>query len=111
MWWLSAAINVVYIATICAILMKSAFTFTLLPVAACTLFFLVVLLFVELRLGNLLLHGHARSFTAFAGGFLLYIAFTFYKLWLHLLSLGKVFFYKRFDFVRTPKRGVEEIQP
>jgi cellulose synthase/poly-beta-1,6-N-acetylglucosamine synthase-like glycosyltransferase len=110
MWWLSAAINVVYITTICAILMKPAFAFTLLPVAACTLFFLIVVQFVELRLGNLLLHRHARALPAFTADFLLYIAFTFYKLWLHLLSLGKVFFSKRLEFVRTPKRGVEEIQ-
>ena len=110
MWWLSAAINAVFIATLFAILMKPAFTFTLLPVAGCTLLFLVVLQFVELRLGNLLLHGRARSFTTFTGDFLLYLAFTFYKLWLHLLSLSKVFFNQRFDFVRTPKRGIEKIQ-
>jgi cellulose synthase/poly-beta-1,6-N-acetylglucosamine synthase-like glycosyltransferase len=111
MWWLSAAINAAYIATICAILMEPAFMFTLLPVAASTLLLLVVLQFVELRLGNLLLHGHARALFSFTGDFLLYIAFTFYKLWLHLLSLGKVFFSKQLEFVRTPKRGVEETQP
>jgi hypothetical protein len=27
-----------------------------------------------------------------------------------LLSLSKVFFNQRFDFVRTPKRGIEKIQ-
>lgn len=111
MWWLSAAINAAYIATICAVLMKPAYTFTLLPVVACTLFCLIALQFTELRLGNLLLHGHARALSSFTGDFLLYLAFTFYKLWLHLLSLGKVFFSKQLEFVRTPKRGVEEIQP
>jgi hypothetical protein len=62
-------------------------------------------------LGNLLLHGRTRTLPSFIGSFLLYIAFTFYKLWLHLLSLGKVFLGKQLEFVRTPKRGVEEIKP
>lgn len=111
MWWLSAAINVVYIATICAILIKPAYAFSLLPVVVCMLGCLVVMQFTELRLGNLLLHGRTRTLFSFTGDFLLYIAFTFYKLWLHLLSLGKVFLGKQLEFVRTPKRGVEEIQP
>ena len=110
MWWLSAAINIVYIATTCAILMHPEYAFTLLPIVLCTLFCLVVLQFIELRLGNVLLHGRTRALPFFMIDFFLYLVFTFYKLWLHLLSVGKMLFDKRLEFVRTPKRGIEKIR-
>jgi cellulose synthase/poly-beta-1,6-N-acetylglucosamine synthase-like glycosyltransferase len=108
MWWLSAAINVVCVATICALLLKPSLVEDLLPIVIGTLFCLVAMQFVELRLGNLLLHGNTRPLPAFACDFALYIAFTLHKLWLHLFSLCKAFLVQAPEFVRTPKRGVEE---
>ncbi|HVT54737.1 MAG TPA: glycosyltransferase [Xanthobacteraceae bacterium] len=108
MWWLSALINTTYIATAFAVLLKPALAPVLLPIVAAILLVLVILQFIELRLGDLLLHGHSRRLSAFAADFAAYLACTVYKLWLHLFSLAKAFFGKKPEFVRTPKRGIGE---
>jgi hypothetical protein len=92
-----------------------AFTLLLQPSLAIVLLFpmlavlvcLLLALLLEFRLGNVLLHGHTRSLTGFFMDFLFYIAFTLYKLWLHFQSVCRSFFRPKPEFVRTPKRGVE----
>jgi len=108
MWWVSAIINVICASSAVAIVLNPAAAKVVAPSVLAVLCALIFLLCVEQRLGNTLLHGRSRALPGFLADFLLYIAVTVYKLWLHLLSLRKIFSGRKPEFVRTPKRGVEE---
>jgi cellulose synthase/poly-beta-1,6-N-acetylglucosamine synthase-like glycosyltransferase len=106
-WWLAAAINTMFLTLALTCLLKPPLAPVLLFAALAVLLCLLLALFLEFRLGNVLLHGHARSLAGFFCDFLFYIAFTLYKLWLHFRSVCRSFFKPKPEFARTPKRGVE----
>ncbi len=108
MWWLGAAVNTVYVTAILAIILDPSTALAVLVTVLIVMNCLSAILFVELLLGHLLLRKHTRPLAGFFRDFLLYIAFTFYKLWLHFRSACKAFSSHKPEFVRTPKRGVEE---
>lgn len=108
MWWLGATINIVYATSALAIILKPASAAIILPPVISILLCLSMILFIELRIGNLLLHAGKRSLPGFFGDFLLYIALSYYKLWIHFCSVVKTFSSRKPEFVRTPKRGIEE---
>lgn len=106
-WWLAAAINTMFLTLAITFLLEPSLATGLLFPALAVLLCLLLALFLEFRLGNVLLHGHARPLAGFFVDFLFYIAFTLYKLWLHFQSVCRSFFKPKPEFARTPKRGVE----
>lgn len=108
MWWLGAAVNIVLVTTALAIFLNPELIASVAPVVLLVLFCLLVILFVELRLGNRLLRAHQRSLPGFFLDFLFYICFTLYKLCLHARSAYQALSSHKPEFARTPKRGVEE---
>jgi cellulose synthase/poly-beta-1,6-N-acetylglucosamine synthase-like glycosyltransferase len=107
-WWLGMAVNTLLIAMALVLILKPGYAVMLLLPALAVLACLLLTNFLEFRLGNLLLHGRARSLAGFFLDFLFYVAFTLYKLWLQLQSVCRSFFEPKPEFVRTPKRGVEK---
>lgn len=110
-WWLGAAVNIVLVTASVAIFLNPELLTSVTSVVLFVLFCLLAILFVELRLGNLLLRAHQRSLGGFFLDFLIFICFTLYKLCLHARSAYQALFDFKPEFVRTPKRGIEQTRP